>query len=395
MNALLSTQSIKIFHKLLVCCSNIGDSLLFEIIDDALILRTFDSTKCAFVVFYLGTQFFEHFQVKNEKQKKNVKVGKKKKDTYPNTLNLQSGAKVNVNIDKQISTTYPRNSGNIGINSETETETETENETETETETETDIENDYSENVIFQINLKSLIAIFKKSHSYERVSFETFVAGNILEITIGLRLQMKKIISLPFLECDLVNAIYSHEAFPNQTVCRSKLLINALNKFQSNTGEITFEFTKQSFNIKSHEVDEKPSIRNKKLQTEIVVKLSSLELYLLNENFVNCELTFVLKEFRAILNFCDYVHQPVNIFFDFEGKPILVSIKIPNELRMDFIMSTFDNLNLSNFDEQNILPNFPQLSSLTSCEDSDSTVRYQSSQTNSNTLQNSPKTHNN
>ncbi|KAJ3437961.1 DNA repair protein rad9 [Anaeramoeba flamelloides] len=268
MQATITAQSIRTFHKLLQCCSRIGDELRFEIVDETLILRTFDSSRSAFIVFFFDKGFFESYQILTE------------------------------------------------------------------------------ENITFKTGLKNLLTVFKKSNTFERVQFNVDPESNNLVLAINLRFGFRKIHQIPYDECDLVHAKYTVEHFPHRVACRSKLLVDCLSKFQQSLNELTFSFTPNSMTLKTYDIDPQKAIRNKKLKTEISIKKEDIERFYLGETFINCDLTFTIKEFRALLSFCEFVRQPINIFFDWEGKPLMCCFKVPNELRVDFVLSTFVNPNL-------------------------------------------------
>ncbi|KAJ6230080.1 DNA repair protein rad9 [Anaeramoeba flamelloides] len=268
MQASITAQSIRTFHKLLQCCSKIGDELRFEIVDETLIIRTFDSSRSAFIVFFFDKGFFESYQILTE------------------------------------------------------------------------------ENITFKTGLKNLLTVFKKSNTFERVQFNVDPESNNLVLAINLRFGFRKIHQIPYDECDLVHAKYTVEHFPHRVACRSKLLVDCLSKFQQSLNELTFSFTPDSMTLKTYDLDPQKAIRNKKLKTEISIKKEDIERFYLGETFINCDLTFTIKEFRAVLSFCEFVRQPINIFFDWEGKPLMCCFKVPNELRVDFVLSTFVNPNL-------------------------------------------------
>lgn len=51
-------------------------------------------------------------------------------------------------------------------------------------------------------------------------------------------------------------------------------------------------------------------------------------------------ITFSLKEFKAMLNFCDTSGQPVSLLFERGGRPILLSTKYFNVFEADFVLAT-------------------------------------------------------
>ena len=74
------------------------------------------------------------------------------------------------------------------------------------------------------------------------------------------------------------------------------------------------------------------------LMTELVVDAADFEMYSVRPGVQ--ELTFSLKELRAILNFCDVSGQPVSVYFSDPGQPILWTVNCFDALVVDFVLAT-------------------------------------------------------
>ena len=72
--------------------------------------------------------------------------------------------------------------------------------------------------------------------------------------------------------------------------------------------------------------------------TEIVVDSADFDMYSVRPGAQ--ELTFSLKELRAILVFCEVSGQPVSVYFSEPGQPILWTVNCFDALVVDFVLAT-------------------------------------------------------
>jgi len=75
------------------------------------------------------------------------------------------------------------------------------------------------------------------------------------------------------------------------------------------------------------------------LVTELLLAKSDCENYEF-KGTSKSELTFCLKEMKAILAFCEKQNQTVSMFADCEGKPVLISLGLPSVFEADFVLAT-------------------------------------------------------
>ena len=133
---------------------------------------------------------------------------------------------------------------------------------------------------------------------------------------------------------------------PNRIVARPRTLQDCVQNFHSGIEEITFVPLAGNIKMKSY-VEEgisagRPGAGEVNslavLSTEIVVDAADFEHYTIKPN--TGELTFSLKELKAILQFCEAAGQPVSIYFSDPGQPILWSVNCYDSLTADFVLAT-------------------------------------------------------
>lgn len=130
---------------------------------------------------------------------------------------------------------------------------------------------------------------------------------------------VKKTYKLNVEDCEPLQAVYSHENCPHKIVSRPKLLIDCIQNFAANIDEITLVLTRQWVRVKSFIDDQKSDdLAQKSLLTELNIDPQDFERFDLNADSV--DLTFCLKEMKAILGFCEVATQPISLFMDEPGK---------------------------------------------------------------------------
>jgi hypothetical protein len=132
-------------------------------------------------------------------------------------------------------------------------------------------------------------------------------------------LGIKKVYKLAFEECESLQAVYSKENCLNRIVTFPKKLIDCINNFHTQLDEISLVVAKDSVKVKSHVEDAKSA--SKLMQTELSMDPSDFDEYdIRNET----QVTFQLKEAKALLSFCESSGQPVTMFFERSGRYIVL-----------------------------------------------------------------------
>ena len=62
---------------------------------------------------------------------------------------------------------------------------------------------------------------------------------------------------------------------------------------------------------------------------------------------VDTDVTFSLKDLRAVLSFCDVASLPVQFYFESGGKPLVISVEEEKNFKINFVLATISNDELS------------------------------------------------
>lgn len=167
---------------------------------------------------------------------------------------------------------------------------------------------------------------------------------NALDFVLRCKLGMEKKFRLAVEETAAHKAIYN-KITPHRIISRPRTLQDCVNNFHAGMEEITMVPLGNQLKLKSFVDDSAPAVgrgprveSNAVLLTELVVDSADFDLYSVRPGAQ--ELTFSLKELRAILGFCEAAAQPVSIFFSDPGSPILWSVNCFDSLVVDFVLAT-------------------------------------------------------
>eukprot|EP01097_Dermamoeba_algensis_P012152 TRINITY_DN997_c0_g1_i2.p1 TRINITY_DN997_c0_g1~~TRINITY_DN997_c0_g1_i2.p1 ORF type:complete len:434 (-),score=102.74 TRINITY_DN997_c0_g1_i2:1587-2888(-) len=189
-----------------------------------------------------------------------------------------------------------------------------------------------------QVQAKSFQAVFRSILSVERTKLRIDETESRIVLELNCKLGVKKVYRLTYGDGDGLQALYNKEACPNKIVARASLLIESFNNFHKHVEEITMTISKRSLTLKSYFDDNKGNKHAAILNTELTLFSHDFDEYHVEREGV--ELTFCLKEVKAILSFCEVLGQPVSIFYERGGRPILFAINCYNSLEADFVIAT-------------------------------------------------------
>ncbi|XP_065054212.1 cell cycle checkpoint control protein RAD9A-like [Rhopilema esculentum] len=191
----------------------------------------------------------------------------------------------------------------------------------------------------FKISMKSCLGVFKSLNTIEknvdtcrleydeknsRIVFQLFCKHGIV-----------KTHNLTFQESESLQAVFSKDLCPNLIITSAKVLIDTAANFPNSCEEVTFCCTPESLTIKNYIEDEPDP--SKIVHTEMRLHPGEFENYRIG---VDADITFCLKEARAILAFSDFAAQPVNIHFAAPGKPVVFSLDGDSLYLADFVLAT-------------------------------------------------------
>jgi len=201
---------------------------------------------------------------------------------------------------------------------------------------------DGQQNFRCKILLKSCLAVFKNTH--KNVVEKCLMCVNPTEegifFEMHCKLGIKKTYRLDIEECEPLQAAYSRDSFPNRVVAPAQIFSLSISNFPAKLSEITLVLDRDHVKIRSF-IDNpgKPDDWvNQLLITEVVLNLTDFDVYEIKSG-QKIELTFSLKEIKALLGFCEK-QQGLSIYSDAEGKPILITITHPRAFEAEFVLAT-------------------------------------------------------
>ncbi|KAL6066506.1 Cell cycle checkpoint control protein rad9b [Balamuthia mandrillaris] len=189
-----------------------------------------------------------------------------------------------------------------------------------------------------KIQLKPCLAVFRSTSTVEKCTMRLDEAESKLIVHLLCKLGIKKTFKLAFEESETIQAVYSKENCPNKIVSRPRLLLDVVGNFHSNLDEISFIVYEKHLVVKSYVGQEKRSGVNKPLHTELTVDSREFEEYMVTGDIG--EITFCLKELKALLSFCEVAGQQIALWFEKGGRPILFTVNVFNCFEVDFVLAT-------------------------------------------------------
>ncbi|KAK6191327.1 hypothetical protein SNE40_003046 [Patella caerulea] len=190
-----------------------------------------------------------------------------------------------------------------------------------------------------KVNMKSMLTVFKSLSSIERSVERCKITLNTPEARLVFQLYCRhgivKTHNLAFIECETLQAVFSKDLTPNRLTAHPKLLCDAVINFQNNQEEVTLIAKPDKISLKNY-VDDEPDPK----------KVVLTEMHLDPNEFDNCqlgvdtEITFCLKELRAILGFAEVISLPINMHFERAGRPIVISIDSDKTFEANFVLAT-------------------------------------------------------
>lgn len=190
-----------------------------------------------------------------------------------------------------------------------------------------------------KIGMKSCLTVFKSMASIEKTVERCKIKMNMQEARLVFQLHCKhgivKTHNLAFIECETLQAVFSKDMCINKLTAHPKLLTDAVVNFQSNQEEITLIASPERISLKNY-VDEEPD-PNKVMHTMLNLDPSEFDSCQVG---VDTEITFCLKELRAILSFGEATGMPISIQFETSGRPVVLCIDSDSAFEANFVLAT-------------------------------------------------------
>ncbi|KAL0267229.1 UNVERIFIED_CONTAM: hypothetical protein PYX00_009564 [Menopon gallinae] len=188
-----------------------------------------------------------------------------------------------------------------------------------------------------QISMKSSLSVFRSPNTLERTvdSLQILLNPNSDKLVFLMKYKKGfiKTYHVPVIECETLQAFYHKEKSPNRLVVQPKIVCDILSNFPNNQHEITWKVTKENLLVRNYSESE---TANTGIRTEIKVEKFEFDEYKIE---TETEITFCMKELRAVLLFSDNVILPLTVYFVTSSKPIVFSVK-GDVFEADIVVST-------------------------------------------------------
>jgi len=190
-----------------------------------------------------------------------------------------------------------------------------------------------------KIGMKSVMTVFKSLANIDKTVEKCRIALNMGEARLVFQMHCRhgivKTHNLAFIECDSLQAVFSKDMCPNKITARPKLLCDAVLNFQTTQEEITLIVRPDFLALKNYTEDEPD--KTKVIHTELTLDPDEFDQYQVG---VDTEVTFCLKEMRAILAFVDITDLPLGLHFEAAGRPVTFTVNSDLSFEANFVLAT-------------------------------------------------------
>nr|SVE74334.1 EOG090X0A9P [Daphnia barbata] len=190
-----------------------------------------------------------------------------------------------------------------------------------------------------KLPMKSILSVFRSIGSLEKAVETCSIALPFLEALLVIEFKCKhgiiKHFNLRYFECESVEADFCKEDYGSKFSCSSRFYSETLLSFHSSTQEVTWSLAMDQVHLSNHIDDEvDPS---KCVRTEVTLAKDEFTDF----NVALCtQVTFCLKELRAILAFAEALKLDVDCRMEGAGQPVLFSLGKEDLYSADFLLAT-------------------------------------------------------
>ncbi|XP_076041140.1 cell cycle checkpoint control protein Rad9 [Oratosquilla oratoria] len=198
-----------------------------------------------------------------------------------------------------------------------------------------------------KVAMKGCVNVFKNIASLEKSVDKCKLCLDDDEAKFIIQLSCKhgiiKTYNLCFIECETLQAVYDKSTCPHHFTSQSRLLSEVVVNFQLNQEEVTFHTAPDKITVRNYVEDEPDPA--KAIHTELTLQADEFDEYLISEEV---EITFCLKELRAVLGFTEPVNLPISAFFSEPGSPIIIIVENSPLFEANFVFATLSQGNNNN-----------------------------------------------
>ncbi|XP_059105558.1 cell cycle checkpoint control protein RAD9B isoform X3 [Peromyscus eremicus] len=193
-------------------------------------------------------------------------------------------------------------------------------------------------NLNCKLAIKSILPIFRCLNYLERSVEKCRIVARTDKCRVVFqffcRHGIKRTHNVYFQDSQPLKILFEKSLCANILMIRPRLLAEAIVLLTSNQEEVTFSVTPGNFCLKSS------SGESLDLSSSVYSEMSfGPEEFDFFQVGLDTEITFCFKELKGILTFSEVMHAPIAIYFDFPGKPVVLSID-DMLLEANFILAT-------------------------------------------------------
>ncbi|KRX56942.1 Cell cycle checkpoint control protein RAD9A [Trichinella sp. T9] len=187
-----------------------------------------------------------------------------------------------------------------------------------------------------KISMKSAVLTLRALTSAETCEIKIAFAESALKITLHFKYGIIRKYSLSLIECEAMQSLFDRNTCKNKVVAPCQTLLEAVHRsFQLNQEEVTLSVNDQEMMFRNFVEDEPDP--DKVPKTELRLNVAE---FLTFDVHMKSELTFTLKEFRALLHFVEYFHVPIVFLFSEPGKPIIFRLENCGDFSAEYVLAT-------------------------------------------------------
>uniref|UniRef100_A0A8C2N044 Cell cycle checkpoint control protein n=2 Tax=Cricetulus griseus TaxID=10029 RepID=A0A8C2N044_CRIGR len=202
-------------------------------------------------------------------------------------------------------------------------------------------DNDIPMNLNCKLAIKSILPIFRCLNYLEKSVEKCKIVSRLDKCRVVFQFfckhGIKRTHNVYFQDSQPLKILFEKSLCANILMIRPRLLTEAIVLLTSNQEEVTFSVTPGNFCLKSS------SGESLDLSSSVYSEMSfDPEEFDFFQVGLDTEITFCFKELKGILSFSEVMHVPLSIYFDFPGKPVVLSMD-DMLLEANFILATLSD----------------------------------------------------
>ncbi|CAN7983022.1 unnamed protein product [Ixodes hexagonus] len=191
-----------------------------------------------------------------------------------------------------------------------------------------------------KLSMRSIMLAFRTINGMEKTveecRLEVSETCDDAVVTLKHRKGMTKRFRLPLIEYETLQFSFQTEGYSNEISGNSKLLTDVLVNFPTSVQEVTLRLSPTKLDVFNHVDDTSDPLKT--VNTSVSIESNEFDDF--RSAGDGGEVTFCLREFRALLGFCEGLCLNATLLFDCAGKPLLANVEGMPGLECTFVTAT-------------------------------------------------------